>query len=167
MEVRVHDGLERQQLRLMHAGRHKLRPDLGTSPIQLGLRGDPWKILVACALLNRTQGVQARPVLAEVLERWPTPTQLAKADPQELEGALATLGLQRRRSALLIRMAQVWLSQDWQRAADLPHVGKYAEDALRIFALGRRDVDTDDVVLGAYLRRLREADEPRDQAKVG
>lgn len=33
----------------------------------------PWRVLVVCILLNRTQGAQARPVLEEFLRRWPTP----------------------------------------------------------------------------------------------
>ncbi|OCF42893.1 hypothetical protein I317_03244 [Kwoniella heveanensis CBS 569] len=46
--------------------------------IQERLRYDPWKMLVATSLLNKTTGRAARPVLEILLQRWPSARELAE-----------------------------------------------------------------------------------------
>lgn len=39
---------------------------------------DPWKVLVAVTLLNKTAGKVAIPVFWRIIERWPTPLDLSQ-----------------------------------------------------------------------------------------
>ncbi|CUA77341.1 hypothetical protein RSOLAG22IIIB_12689 [Rhizoctonia solani] len=39
---------------------------------------DPWKMIVATTLLNKTNGKAAIPIFWELIRRWPTPTALAQ-----------------------------------------------------------------------------------------
>ena len=41
------------------------------------VQGDPWKLLIATMLLNKTSGKVALPVFWYIVNRWPTPKQLA------------------------------------------------------------------------------------------
>jgi methyl-CpG-binding domain protein 4 len=42
---------------------------------------DPWKLLVAVTLLNKTSGRCAVPIFWTLIDRWPTPQSLAKGQP--------------------------------------------------------------------------------------
>lgn len=42
---------------------------------------DPWKLLVAVSLLNKTSGRCAVPIFWTLIDRWPTPQSLAKGQP--------------------------------------------------------------------------------------
>ena len=41
---------------------------------------DPWKLLVAVMLLNKTAGRVAVPIFWKLMERWPTPEALAQGN---------------------------------------------------------------------------------------
>ena len=41
---------------------------------------DPWKLLVATMLLNKTAGRVAVPIFWKLIERWPTPDALAQGN---------------------------------------------------------------------------------------
>ena len=45
------------------------------------VRDDPWKIVVATTLLNRTTGRAVRPVFWELVKLYPTPVALAQGQP--------------------------------------------------------------------------------------
>jgi|SRR5579859_568381 len=58
-----------------------------TSPDEFGLiqeklRHDPWRMLVAVIFLNVTTAKLALPLLAQLLERWPTPDALSQGIPK-------------------------------------------------------------------------------------
>lgn len=94
----------------------------------------PWRVLVACALLNRTGRGQVRPMFEALFDRWPTPQEMAAAGGG-LELALRPLGLWRRRGATLRR-----LSEGFARGlppSKIAGVGRYGLDAYEIFVLGR------------------------------
>lgn len=42
---------------------------------------DPWKVLVAVMLLNKTAGRSAVPIFFTLIERWPTPAALSQGLP--------------------------------------------------------------------------------------
>jgi adenine-specific DNA glycosylase len=111
-----------------------------------GLYG--WRMLVACQLLNRTQGVQARPALASVLHRWPTPEALAAADGRPLSAALRPLGLWRRR---LQAMSAAWAAGA-RRPEGLPGCGPYAAASWRIFVEGALPRRVEDGRLNSYVK---------------
>lgn len=123
------------------------------------LRETPFWMLVACQLVNLTTWAQARPVLDALLSSYPTPESLAQAQPEDLHDVLRPLGLWRRRSVTLVRMAQGWLLGSGPRGTmdiyRLPGCGKYAADSWAIFVEGRTDVEPTDGKLSWYLRQLR------------
>lgn len=81
--------------------------------IQERVRHDPWKILVATCLLNKTSGRAAVPVFWQILERWPTAEALSQAAIPDLSELLYPLGLFNQRAASLVRMSQQYLSLGW------------------------------------------------------
>ncbi|KAF7293853.1 hypothetical protein HMN09_01181300 [Mycena chlorophos] len=46
--------------------------------IQESLKDDPWKVLIAVTLLNKTSGALAIPVFWKLIEQWPTPFALSQ-----------------------------------------------------------------------------------------
>lgn len=118
---------------------------------------EPFWMLVACSLVNRTTWDVARRAFESIRAAWPTPSELASADPAELEGPLRPLGLWRQRARRLPLLAQAWLASPPSTAADvgrLPGCGRYAADSWAIFVEGRPDVDPTDGKLNWYLDQL-------------
>ena len=112
----------------------------------------PWRVLVCCALLNRTTKEQARPALSAFFAWWPTPEYFALTGPTyaALRNLLAPLGLVNRRRELLIRMTDDYL------AGASPYecfgVGEYARDALDLFCAGEVFAGAADHYLAGYAR---------------
>lgn len=121
----------------------------------------PWKMLVACFLLDRCREEVVRPVLAAVLKSWPAPARLASADEKKLALVLRPLGLQSTRARRLIEMSRRFWSTEELGVESIPGVGSYALDSWRIFVEGRRDVHPQDRKLQAFLSdpslRIRDA----------
>ncbi|CDO76786.1 hypothetical protein BN946_scf184978.g15 [Trametes cinnabarina] len=70
---------------------------------------DPWKVLVAVTLLNKTPGSKSIPVFFDLIQRWPTPAALAQAPLSLLREMLKDLGLGEVRSVRLIALSQTYL----------------------------------------------------------
>jgi methyl-CpG-binding domain protein 4 len=117
-----------------------------------------WRVLLVCVLCNRTPGARVRPVLCELLARWPTPADLIRSDEAALEELLRPLGLVKRARTL------VMMTRDWDSArrlaadgVEVPAVshwwgcGRYAQDAVAIFVDGRTDVEPADRVLREWV----------------
>jgi hypothetical protein len=77
--------------------------------IQEKLWHDPFWLLIAVTFLNKTTGRAAVPIFWKLKKLYPTPTELAAADQNELMLMIHSLGLQNARSKRLIKMAQAWL----------------------------------------------------------
>ncbi|KAH8108665.1 DNA glycosylase [Phellopilus nigrolimitatus] len=71
---------------------------------------DPWKLLVAVMLLNKTAGKNSIPIFWEIVERWPTPENLSQADVDELRVMIQPLGLQSLRAKRLISLSSAYLA---------------------------------------------------------
>ena len=132
------------------------------SPYQLveeWLWHQPWRLLVACILLNKTTGKQLlnNQVLQRVVARWPTPVAMVRADVDELQRLIRPLGLHRNRSRSLQRFSVEYLTQGWEYPIVLHGIGKYADDAYRIFCLGEwRSTKPSDKELKKYVQWLRD-----------
>lgn len=117
---------------------------------------DGWKILVCCLCLNLTTRKQMEPVVAEVFKRWPTPKDLVDAPDADLEALITPLGMQHKRTRTLKRMSAEYAAGGWTQAKQLHGVGKYGDDAYRIFILGDwRAVEPKDHALNDYHEHLR------------
>ncbi|KAI5116999.1 hypothetical protein M0805_002668 [Coniferiporia weirii] len=78
--------------------------------IQERVAPDPWKVLVAVMLLNKTAGRKSIPIFWRVLERWPTPEGLSEANIDELRSLLRPLGLQDTRARRMVSLSSFYLS---------------------------------------------------------
>ena len=118
----------------------------------------PWQLLVACILLNKTTGIQVlnHQVLPRIISRWPHPSCLANADIDELEAVLRPLGLYRNRARSLRRFSAEYMFTDWDFPIELHGIGRYADDAYRIFCLGLvEDTNPADKELRKYVNWYR------------
>jgi len=110
----------------------------------------PWGILVSEFMLQQTPVARVIPRLAEWLERWPTPADLAAVPPGEAVRAWDRLGYPRR--ALSLHAAAVEIAERYENRVPsgvdellaLPGVGPYTARAVAAFAYGVRTpvVDT-------------------------
>jgi endonuclease III len=122
------------------------------------LLGQPFWMLVACSLVNKTTWSKARLAHSRLKLRYRTAKGLAAAAPEDLHDALRPLGLWRQRSKSLVALAQsfyYWRPKTAEEVAKLPGCGKYAADSWAIFVEGRADVRPDDKKLKLYLKRRR------------
>lgn len=130
---------------------------LPTSPhcvIEEDFKHNPWAMLVATIFLTKTTARAARPVMRKFFADFPSPHAVLEVKPEELEQYFEMLGL-RKRSHMIWRMTYQFLSAKWRRASDLCGIGKYGEDAYRIFCLGHTDVEPTDRFLKLYLHWLK------------
>lgn len=117
--------------------------------IQEELRSEPWKLLVACVMLNLTNIVQVRPVIDRFFGLFPDPGEAAKADEVMLADLLRPLGLHNRRAKTIIKLSRAF-QDGWTDVRRLPGVGKYAADSYKMFVEGSLDVDPADKKLRKY-----------------
>jgi methyl-CpG-binding domain protein 4 len=118
--------------------------------LQERFKSEPWKMMVACILLNRTTREQVDRVIDSLFDRYPTASAMETADVTELSEVLRPLGLHNRRAASLKKF-----SKDWLAGVELSKmfgVGKYAEDSWEIFQNGNEDVEPEDRVLREFVR---------------
>lgn len=115
---------------------------------------NPWAMLVATVFLTKTAGKIARPFMQKFFKNFPTPYRVLETNPADLEAYFETLGL-RKRGHMIWRMSYQFVSAKWRRASDLCGIGKYGEDAYRIFCLGHTDVEPCDRYLRLYLDWLK------------
>jgi A/G-specific adenine glycosylase len=109
-----------------------------------------WGTLVSEFMLQQTPVARVVPLLAEWLERWPTPADLAAAPPGEAVRAWGRLGYPRRALALhgcAVAIAERHgnrVPEDVDDLLALPGVGPYTARAVAAFAYGHRHpvVDT-------------------------
>lgn len=121
--------------------------------IQLKYRRSPWRVLVACVLLNRTRGTVAKPVIEEIFRRWPTAKALSGADSDELTELIRPLGLQHQRALSLIYLSRAYNPRKrYTRGGvlQLAGVGEYAADAYELLCLGDLRVDPRDKELARW-----------------
>ena len=123
--------------------------------IQEALYEDPWKVLVACALLNKTSGLQVRRCIFELFKLIPSPHAALATPVEEIRRIIAPLGLVKR-AELLVRLSAAYLGE-WKRVSELPTVGKYASDAYSLFCSGEwRELTPEDKELMRYHAWLKE-----------
>ncbi|KAH9059820.1 DNA glycosylase, partial [Lactarius vividus] len=165
------DAVQREHLRLLtdspgyaaffltSLDRYERLLDAKPVLIQECVADDPWKLLVAVMLLNKTAGRVAVPIFWKLMERWPTPEALAQADHAELEDCIRCLGLQSTRAKRLIALSAAYLDSPEQQhpregqepsttatkkrrpeaptpVSHLPGSGPYALDSYRIYCGG-------------------------------
>lgn len=122
----------------------------------------PFWMVVACCLVNRTTWEVARTVHSRLKLKYRGPEGLAAADPEDLQPIIRRLGLWRQRSRSLVNLAREWIDRPPAVADDvmrLPGCGKYAADSWAIFMEGHTDVEPNDGKLNWYVARKRDEEE--------
>ena len=115
------------------------------------LYDDPWRLLVGCIFLNKTTAKVAVPIMDTYFSKWGTPEAASAADDTELCELLKPMGLQKKRAQMLIRFSREYLEPWSSPARDLHGIGKYGEDAWRLFCCGDLSVQPTDKELQKYL----------------
>ena len=67
---------------------------------------NPFELAVATVLSAQTTDERVNMVTPELFRRWPTPADLAKADPEELESVIFPTGFYRNKAKSLLGLAQ-------------------------------------------------------------
>ena len=130
-----------------------------------------WGTLVSEFMLQQTPVVRVVPRLAEWLERWPTPADLAASSPGDAVRAWASLGYPRR--ALNLHAAAVAITErhggvvpeDVPSLLALPGIGDYTARAVAVFAYGHRHPVVDVNIRRVIARAVLGQGEPGPAAK--
>lgn len=129
-------------------------PESPHGVIEEQFKQNPWAMLVATIFLTKTTAKVARPSMVKFFEDFPSPQHVLDVRPEDLEAYFEPLGL-RKRASMIWKMTYQFVSAKWRRASDLCGIGKYGEDAYRIFCLGHTDVEPTDRYLRLYTNWLR------------
>ena len=117
---------------------------------------DPFQVLVAEVLLQRSRGKTVAKVYEELFRRWPTVEALSRARVSSIEAVIRPLGLTRRAVTLLALAREVLrlggVPSSLEGLLDLPGVGPYAAGATMTVAFGRRAHIVDGVTARVYRR---------------
>lgn len=119
---------------------------------------DPYALLVAEVLLQRTPRARVAPVFSTIVKQFPTVGHLAAASVEDIHASLAPLGLVRRADRL-VAAARAAVERHGAIIPDrlddlesLPGVGPYVARAVLCFAFGRPEVLVDAVSSRVYRR---------------
>lgn len=80
---------------------HKLYPEIGTA---LDYE-NAWQLLVVTVLSAQTTDENVNKVAPDLFARWPTPEDLAAADPEEVEKVIFSTGFYRQKTKSIISLA--------------------------------------------------------------
>ncbi|MEM1944553.1 MAG: DNA glycosylase [Nitrososphaerota archaeon] len=135
---------------------------------------DPYGILIAEMMLQRTKSDQVARVYTSFLKKYPNPTALANSDPREIERFLRPLGLRWRARKLwemgrtLIERFNGTVPDDYEELLSLPGVGQYAASAVLCFAFGKNlpVIDANVCRVVSRLFDLRPAGEARRDQRI-
>src|ERR687887_1789706 len=93
---------------------------------------NPFELVVATVLSAQTTDERVNMVTPELFRRWPTPADLAKADPEELESVIFPTGFYRNKAKSLLGLAQ---ALDERFDGEVPTA---LEDLVTIPGVGRK-----------------------------
>ena len=161
------DPAQRRRARTILGRLVKRYPDIGTA---LDYQ-DPWELLVATVLSAQTTDDNVNRVTPEVFRRWPTATDLAEANPEEVEEVVYSTGFYRQKtkaivelSADLVERFEGEVPDDLDRLVTLKGVGRKTASVVLAEAWGKPAIAVDTHVK-RVTRRLGLTDET-DPVKV-
>jgi endonuclease-3 len=124
------------------------------------VHSSPFELLVATVLSAQTTDERVNQVTPEVFRRWPTPADLAKADPDDLEGVIHPTGFFRSKARSLIGLGQALeerfggeVPTRLDDLVTLPGVGRKTANVVRSVGFGLPGLPVDTHV-GRLTRRL-------------
>jgi A/G-specific adenine glycosylase len=117
---------------------------------------DPWEILVAEVLLQRSRGKTVAKVHRELISLWPDPAAMSRARESSIARVIRPLGLTRRAATLRAMAREVervgGVPDSFDELVALPGVGRYAANATLVVAFGKRAPVVDGVSARVYRR---------------
>jgi len=128
--------------------------------IQNSYRGDPWKIMVCCILLNQTSNKQVRPLLDNFFRRFPDPGCVNGSHLGEISDMIKTTGFQNIKAKRIVDMSQKYI-KGFDKPEDLPGVGRYGVESWRIFVDNFIDFIPTDKRLCEYIMKTRNGNSDR------
>ncbi|KAL6776890.1 hypothetical protein ACKKBF_B03885 [Auxenochlorella protothecoides x Auxenochlorella symbiontica] len=112
---------------------------------------DPWKLLVACMLLNKTTSRAVRSVIWTLFDMCPGPLVAAATHVARIQALIQPLGLANKRAEAIQRLSWDYAHKDWRDPQELHGVGRYGADAYHMFCRGLwREVEPEDKDLRRY-----------------
>jgi len=124
--------------------------------LQEALYEDPWRVLVACVLLNKTRGEVVRRVVFDLFTLCPTAQKCVSTPLEDIMRIIEPLGLHKR-AEYIKRLSQQYIDDMWTHVGELCGCGKYACDAYSLFISGEwRLVEPQDKELVKYKQFLLE-----------
>lgn len=117
---------------------------------------DPFRILVAEVLLQRSRSRTVAKVYEDLFQRWPDAESLAAADEAEIRAVIQPLGLTNRarylKGAAADVVARGGVPRSVQEMVRLAGVGRYAASATAVTAFGERAATVDGTSARVYRR---------------
>ena len=92
---------ERRNARVVLNRLKKIHPQIGTALEYV----DPWQLLVATVLSAQTTDEMVNKVTPVLFDRWPTPHDLAEANPEAVEEVVYSTGFYRQKTKSIISLA--------------------------------------------------------------
>jgi len=129
--------------------------------IQDEYRGEPWKIMVCCILLNQTSNKQVRPLLDVLFGRFPGPSSVKECDHLEISEIIRTTGFQNVKASRIIRMSQKF-TLGFKDPIELPGIGKYGVESWKIFVDDFIEFNPSDRRLKEYIAYLKDGNKDRN-----
>lgn len=127
---------------------------------------DPWRVLVICILLNKTQGKMVEAVVVELFKTWPTAKCLATAQPKIVYSVIKDLGFGKKRTSFLMGLSTQWatlleleVNPTTVDARTFSGCGAYALEAYNMVVLGKRDFVPKDKELNKRMLELKTEEE--------
>ena len=117
---------------------------------------DPFRVLIAEVLLQRSRGKTVATVYQRLFTRWPDAASLARAREPSIAAVIRPLGLVKRAATLRALAREVVIRGEVPSSLDallsLPGVGTYVAGATSVVAFGRRAPVVDGVTARVYRR---------------
>ena len=123
-------------------------------------RDDPWKMLMACFMLNQTSHKQVDQIRHKFFERFPNAEAIILAEEKEIADMIKPLGFYNKRAKAWKDFCYQWINEtSYHGGTYLPlptlekmkGVGKYALDSWKVFQLFQYDTQVEDHVLNWYV----------------
>jgi endonuclease III len=117
----------------------------------------PFELIVATVLSAQSTDVMVNKITPELFRRWPGPTELARADPAEVEQVLSRIGMFRQKTKNIVGLAKLLLEKHGgavPRTLDelvkLPGVGRKTANVVLGVAFGMPE----GVVVDTHVQRI-------------
>ena len=137
---------ERRNARVILNRLHKRYPEMETALAY----GDAWQLLVATVLSAQTTDIMVNQVTPVLFAAYPTPQDLAEADPEDVEQIVYSTGFYRQKTKSIIGLATALVEDfDGQVPADLeamtklPGVGRKTASVVLAEAWGKPAIAVD------------------------